>query len=300
MIKTISKTLISFSLCLFLVSSLFAADEDFKNKGKIRLIFGLGIQFDPNSLGGTIAKDGLTSGVAKTDANGNYQGQQKLIIEENRLQALENLSLGTFNYRSNGPMTAGNLTLGVEKDVGENFFVRAGLNVSRRVMGGHQSANFMGYNWYDARWDYKSMVVPVYFGIKLNFGSRGSLYVAPGLHAYSAEWNLKGKNDGVGLDAMTGGAARSLPAAGDASRPSVILEDTTFKGHGFGTNFLWGVQTRVTEKGYVFMEVETFFSYTQGNGRTKSLGGAAGLSPTPTYPVSVGGNVYRFGYKHEL
>jgi hypothetical protein len=300
MIKTISKLTISFSLCFMLASSIFATDEDFVNKKKTRLIFGLGIQFDPNGLGGTIVKDGLDSGQAKFDSNGNYTGQQKIILEENRLQALETLSVGTFNYKSTGPMTAGNLALGAEKDVGENFFVRGGINLSTKIMGGHQTSNFMGYNWYDTRWFYKSMVVPVYFGIKLNFGSRGSIYVAPGIHYYEAQWQLKGKNDGVGLDAMTGGAARSLPGAGDAARPSILYDDVTFKGHGFGTNFLWGVQTRVSAKGYVFIEIETFFSYTQGNGRTTSRGGQLALSPTPAYPVTVGGNVYRFGYKHEL
>jgi hypothetical protein len=300
MIKKISKSLISLSLFCIAISSIAADDSDFKNKGKSRFFIGLGIQFDPNSLGGTIVKDGLSSAVPKTDANGNYAGQQKAIIEENRLQTLENVSGGTFNYKSSGPMTAGNLALGYEKDVGENFFLRGGLNLSTKIMGGEQSANFMGFEWYNARWFYKSMVIPVYFGIKLNFGSKSAFYVAPGLHYYQAQWNLKGTNDGTGLDAATGGAARSLPGASDASRPSVIKEDVVFRGAGFGTNWLWGVQTKITDKGMIFFEVETFFSYTQGNGYTKSSGGASAISPQSVYPVTVGGSVYRFGYKHEI
>ena len=55
-----------------------------------------------------------------------------------------------------------------------------------------------------------------------------------------------------------------------------------------------------TESGYAFIEVETHFSYTMDSARSKSGGGTAALAPQPAYPVSVAGNVYRFGYKHEL
>ncbi|HNE08667.1 MAG TPA: porin OmpL1 [Leptospiraceae bacterium] len=300
MIKMISKLLVVLSLCFFVTSSIFADDQDFKNKGKSRIIVGLGIQFDANSLGGTIVKDGLDSGQIKTDSNGNYAGQQKAVIAENKLQTLENLSGGLISYKSTGPMTAGSLTLGYEKDVGDNFFWRAGINFSTKISGGRTSSTASGYDWYDVTWYYKSLVIPVYFGIKLNVGSRSAIYVAPGLHYYQAEWQLKGRNDGNGLDAVTGGLARSLPVASDAARPGVINEDTKFSGSGFGMSWLTGVQTKVTEKGYAFIEVENHFSYKQGNGGTKSSGGIAAIAPQPAYPVTVGGTIYRVGYKHEL
>lgn len=300
MIKMISKLLVAFSLCCFISSTLFAGDEDFKNRGKSRIIVGLGIQFDPNGLGGTIVKDGLDSGQPKYDANGGYAGQQKAVIAENKLQTLQNLTGGLISYKSTGPMTAGSLTLGYEKDVGDNFFFRTGLNLSTKVMGGRTSATASGYDWYDVTWHYKSIVIPVFFGIKLNVGQRSAIYVAPGIHYYQAQWGLKGRNDGAGLDGVTAGLAKSLPVAGDAARPGVVNEDAKFSGNGFGTSWLTGVQTKVTEKGYAFMEIETHFSYTQANAGTKSAGGIAAIAPQPAYPVTVGGNVYRVGYKHEL
>jgi hypothetical protein len=300
MIKTISKSLISLALCSIAFSSAFAGDEDFVNKGKQRFIFGLGVQFDPNGLGGTILKDGLNSNQPKTDANGNYAGQQQAIIPDNKLQAAETLTGGLINYKSSGPMTLGNLALGYERDVKENFFFRVGINFSTKIMGGHTTSNFLGYNWYDVRWFYKSTVIPVYFGIKINFGSRSAFYVGPGVHYYDAEWQLKGKNDGTGLDAMTAGAAKNLPVLGDAARPGVLLEDTKFAARGYGLNWLWGAQTKITNNGYLFFEVETFFSGSMANGQTKSTGGIAALSQRPAYPVLAAGNVYRFGYKHEF
>jgi hypothetical protein len=300
MIKMISKLLIVFSLCFLITASLLADDQDFKNKGKSRVIVGLGIQFDPNSLGGTIVKDGLDSGQAKYAANGNYAGQQSAIIPENKLQTLQNLTGGLISYKSTGPMTAGSLTLGYEKDIGDNFFARVGINLSTKISGGRQSATAAGYDWYDVTWFYKSMVVPAYFGIKLNVGQRSAIYIAPGLHYYRAEWQLKGRNDGQGLDAVTAGLAKSLPVAADAARPGVLNEDAKFSGHGFGMSWLTGVQTKVTEKGYAFIEVENHFSYKQSNAGAKSSGGIAALAPQPVYPVTVGGTVYRIGYKHEL
>lgn len=275
-----------------------------------RIIVGLGLQFDPNSLGGTFVKDGLDSGVAKKDANGNYAGQQKIFIAENKLQTLSNITGGVFNYRSNGPMTAGSLTLGFEDDVKSyqdtfGLFYRVGLNMSTVVSGGHKTANFMGYKWYDVRWFYKSMVIPAFFGIKIDVGGTKDkplfgIYMAPGIHYFRAEWQVKGTIDGAGLEAATGGLSKSLPGAGDAMNPSGYGEDAKFSGSGFGFSFLTGVQARVSDNGFLFIETEYHGSYKQGNAGTKSSGGMAGLSPMPTYPVSVGGTVYRFGYKHEL
>ena len=105
----------------------------FDNCKNILLQVDDGIQFDPNSLGGTIVKDGLDSSQIKTDANGNYAGVQKAIIPENNLQTLENLTGGLISYKSTGPMTAGSLTLGYEKDVMDNFFFRVGANFTTKI-----------------------------------------------------------------------------------------------------------------------------------------------------------------------
>lgn len=300
MIKTISKLFIVFSLCSLLVSSLLASDEDFKNKGKGRLIFGFGIQFDPNALGGTIIKDGLTSNQPTVDADGLYNGNQQAIIPDNRLQVLETITYGQISHKSSGPMTAGSLTLGYEKDVGDNFFWRAGLNLSTKIMGGHTTSTVAGYDWYDVTFHYKSAVVPVFFGIKLNVGQRSAFYMAPGVHYYQAQWQLKGTNDRQSLDIATNNLTQQVPVLAQGASPRVYKEDAAFKGHGFGMSWLMGVHTKVTESGYAFIEVETHFSYTMDSARSKSGGGTAALAPQPAYPVSVAGNVYRFGYKHEI
>jgi len=279
-----------------------ASDEGmFKNTGKARFIIGGHLLFDPNGLGGTIVKDGLDAGSAKFDAAGNYAGPQQAIIPDNKLLVLQNVSGGAFQTKAGGAMTAGGIMLGYEKDVSDNFFFRIGLGLTTKIMGGHTVSSFGGYNWYDVYWNYRSLVIPAHLGIKLNFGKSSAFYVGPGVHYFRAMWNLKGTNDGESLDAMTGGTlSRSLPAASDALRPAAIKEDTVFSGSGFGFGYLIGAHTKITEQGFVFIEVETMLSLHQATGATKSNGGLRALSPYPVYPVSVGGNYYRFGYKHEL
>jgi hypothetical protein len=106
---------------------------------------------------------------------------------------MQNLTGGLISYKSTGPMTAGSLALGYEKDVGDNFFWRAGINLSTKVSGGRTSSTAAGYDWYDVTWYYKSVVVPVYFGIKLNVGSRSAFYVAPGLTLLQSRMAIKRK-----------------------------------------------------------------------------------------------------------
>jgi hypothetical protein len=273
----------------------------FKNTGKGRIIIGGHLLFDPNSLGGTVVKDGLDAGNAKFDANGNYAGQQKVFIPDNTLLVLQNLSGGAFHTKAGGAMTAGGINIGYEKDVGDNFFYRVSLGLTTKISGGHTVSSFGGYNWYDVYWNYRSAVIPAYFGIKLNLGSRSAFYVAPGLHYYKAAWNVKGTNDGEALDAMTGGTlSRALPGASDALRPGALREDATFDASGIGVGYLIGAHTKITEKGFFFVEVETLISMKQASAGTRSAGGLRALSPYPVYPVSVAGNYYRIGYKHEL
>ena len=279
-----------------------SSDEGmFKNTGKARLIFGFHLLFDPNALGGTVIKDGLEAGSAKFDAQGNYVGQQQVFIPDNKLMVLQHVTGGAFHVKPGGAMTGGGLKLGYESDFKDNLFYRVALNLTTKIAGGHTVASFGGYNWYDVYWNFRSLVIPAYLGIKLNFGKTSAFYVAPGLHYFNAMWQVKGTNDGEALDAMTGGTlSRSLPAASDALRPAAIREDTKFSATGLGLGYLVGAHTKITEKGFLFIEVETLISMKQATGATKSNGGQRGLSPYPVYPVSVAGNYYTIGYKHEL
>ena len=207
-------------------------------------------------------------------------------------------------------MTAGSLMLGFESDVSlykdvPNFFYRIGVNMTTVISGGRKTASFMGFRFYDERWFYRSLVIPAYFGIKMDVGGTPDkpafgFYMAPGLHYYRAMWQLKGTINGSALHAATNGLTRSLPVVNKLMDPSAINEDARFDGNGFGFSFLTGIQARVTDNGFAFIELEYHGSYTQGTAGTKSYGGFAALSAYPAYPVTVGGNVYRFGYKHEL
>jgi hypothetical protein len=292
------------AVCLSFAAANIQADDEgmFKNPNprKLRLIFGAHLNFDPNGLGGTAIKDGLDAGSAKTDANGNYAGNQSIIIPDNKLLTLQNTSGGLFQTHNGGGMMGGGLTLGAEKDLSDNLFWRVGLNMTTKVSGGHTTSTFAGYNWYDVTWNFRSAVIPAYLGIKLNFGKNSAFYIAPGVHYFRASWGLKGTNDGETLDLATAGLAKSLPGAGDALRPAAKYEDTTFSGGGFGLNYLIGAHTKITERGFLFVEMETLMSMQQVNGKMHSSGGMSALSPYPAYPVSVAGTYYRVGYKHEF
>jgi hypothetical protein len=298
MIKKISQILLLIAVC-FSASSLFAGDDDFKNKGKGRLILGFGLHFDPNSLGNTIIKDGLDSGVKG----------RPIIVPDNSLQTLEEAKLAGFGYKSSGPMSAGALTVGYEKDLGENFFWRVGLNLENKISGGHQRGKIMGQQVYESEWTYKAAIVPVYVGIKLNLGEKSSLYMGAGLHYYYAQWDLRGTN-AFGAIAIANPAVTTFnsvsPSTTSAFNPfgtqvPIWKEHLRFGGSGIGFNWITGMQTKITEKGFLFLEVETFFSYKMANtGFVKNPGTYFALAANPAYPVSVGGNIYRFGYKHEF
>ena len=241
----------------------------------------------------------MDSGQSKFDSNGNYAGPQKAVIAENKLQTMENLTGGLISYKSTGPMTAGSLALGYEKDVGDNFSGELVSIFLQKVPGGRTSSTAAGYDWYDVSWYYKSVVVPVYFGIKLNVGSRSTFYVAPGLHYYRAEWQLKGRNDGNGLDVLPVVKTRNLPVASDAARPQALSMKMqifwTWNGFKLVNR---GFKPKLQKK-VMHLSKLKHTSLTQNAG-TKSAGGIAAIAPQPTYPVTVGGNVYRIGYKHEL
>ncbi len=285
----------------------------FKNTGKARWIFGGSLNFDPNGLGGTVAKDGLAgnSRVVSRDLNGDgtnevYLQDQNLIYPDNKLKTISNVTGGAVHTKTGGPMTGGGLTIGYEKDVGDNFFFRVGLSLNTKISGGHSTASIAGYNFYDVTWNFRSAVIPAYYGIKLNLGKNSAFYVAPGLHYYNAMWQLKGTVDGQFLTDLLGSSATSviyeLPrTSATGSGGAVRNEDVVFRGHGIGFSYIIGSHTRISEKGFFFAEVETHVSGSlTATGAAKSSGGWAALAPYPAYPVTVAGNYFRFGYKHEL
>jgi len=288
MIKMITKVI--FAIAIFMIAGTGLS-------AKTSIIVGGGLQFDLGQLGGTITKDGLDSNQPKTNALGQYQGPQSAIVPENRLIAIERSTGGAFNVKDTGAMIGGVINVGVEQDVGKNFFWRAGINFTDKVSGGYTSANFMGYNWYEITWSYRTVIIPAYFGIKLKIGEDSAFYIAAGANYYSGGWGLKAHNDGPGLTAASGGVSNSL---GIGASPAIINEDAKFTVHGFGLNWLVGAQTKVSDKGSIFFELETILSAKMGVAGTHSTGGASALSMYPAYPIVVGGQIYKIGYKHEL
>ncbi|MCE9499386.1 MAG: porin OmpL1 [Leptospira sp.] len=288
MIKMITKVIFMIAICMIAGTGLSA---------KTSVIVGGGLQFDLGQLGGTITKDGLDSTQLRTNSAGQVVGPQSAIVAENKLVAVERSTGGAFNVKDNGAMTGGVLSLGVETDVGKNFFARVGINYTEKIAGGYTSANYMGYNWYEITWNYRTIIIPAYFGIKLKVGEDSAFYIAAGVNYYQGGWGLKGHNDGVGLAAASGGISNSL---GLGASPAVLDEDTQFKVKGFGVNWLVGAQTKISDKGSLFFELETILSAKMGIGATHSSGGTAALSMYPAYPIVVGGQIYKIGYKHEL
>lgn len=294
------KNLLIYILSLCIGTSIFSES---------RVFVGGGLLFDANSLGGTIVKDGLKSAVSKKDENNNYAGNQYIVIPENELMALNRISGGLFSSKSNGAITAGIISVGFEKTFGKDdgFFFRTNVNLASKIMGGNTESKFLGYKWYEISYQYHSVVVPVFLGISLKANDSTSFYTGPGLHYFQASWNVKGTNDGKGLNDLMNKVTDSkdttfkkTPIASDSTNPSVINEDSTFSAKGIGFSWLIGAQSKITDKGHLFVEVETHFSMKQGSANTKSAGGMAALSPMPVYPVTVAGNYYRFGYKHTL
>ncbi|RHX88527.1 porin OmpL1 [Leptospira stimsonii] len=318
MVRNMSKVL----LVLALFSS--AASLSAKSYG----IVGFGLQLDLGQLGGTITKDGLDAATyygpvrssnpctvgtdagcvqdpSKAAGNGTYIGvaPRRAIPAENRLITLERTSGGLINAATTkGAMVGGNLMVGYESDFSKYFFWRVAAEYTQKISGGITKADIAGYNIVDITWGFSSIVIPATVGIKINVTEDAAVYMGAGLNYFNGGWSLNGTNNiKGGYDLLT--AAGLTPIANllsDGTDPVTTREHTRFRASGIAPNFLIGTQARVTDKGHVFIELETIMSAAYSVGKTQSVGGASNLSPYPAYPIVVGGQVYRFGYKHEL
>lgn len=298
MVRNITKALLVFAvLC-----------STFGLSAKSYITGGLGLQFDLGSLGDTIATDGLdASGNYKTtDSTGTQNGvlPRRAIIPENRLLSLQNTTNGLISAKTSGAMTGLVLSLGYEQDFGKAFFWRVNAHYTRKVMGGDTNAKFAGQSFYDITWDYHAVQVPVNVGIKLSVTEDTSFYIGAGVHYFNGGWSLAGSNRLNDVhNALVGAGVTSTTLLGlvaDGTDPSANWEKTTFQVSGVAPNWLLGAQSRISDKGHIYMEVETLFSFKYGIGHPRSAGGAQGLAPSVAYPQVLGGNQYRFGYKHEI
>jgi hypothetical protein len=146
--------------------------------------YGLGLQFDLGGLGGTITKDGL----------GNKFGTQKIIIPENVIDVYHRAGIAT--KETNGAMTGLALSVFYERDIGD-FFYRVEGSYTRKILGGYSKAQFLGYTFIEQSWDFHSLVVPLYLGIRANVSESASVYGAFGVNYFRGGWSLSGTVDGA-------------------------------------------------------------------------------------------------------
>ncbi len=146
--------------------------------------YGLGLQLNLGDLGSTITKDGLS----------NRYGTQKIIIPENTIDVYRNSGLATG--KTTGAMTGLLLSVFYEVD-STNTFWRVGAEYTRKVLGGHSKAQIAGYTFIDQNWDFNSLVVPLYWGLKANLGETSSVYAGLGINYFRGGWSLSGTVDGA-------------------------------------------------------------------------------------------------------
>ncbi|TGN20699.1 porin OmpL1 [Leptospira idonii] len=270
------------------------------------VVFGIGGQFDLAQMGGTILKDGLDSRQPSRDSQGNITGTpQKAIYSENTLIGLNRSTNGLVGVKDNGAMVGLNLNLGYEKEglFGINsLFWRINVNYTTKIAGGYTTSTIAGYKWLEQEWNYTAWTIPAYVGVKLfNAANDTAVYVAGGVNYYRGGWGVAGTIDGDTLkNALPGLAGPGGAFLSDAPSPGIYKENAQFRASGFGLNWLIGAQTKVTDKGHVFFELETILSAGMGTAGTRSVGGANALAPIAAYPVVIGGQTYRVGYKLEL
>lgn len=298
MVRNITKSLLVFAvLC-----------SSFGLSAKTYITGGLGLQFDLGALGDTIATDGLdaSGNYATTDSTGTQNGvlPRRTIIPENRLLSLQHTTNGLISAKTSGAMSGLVLSLGYEQDFGKAFFWRANAHYTRKVMGGETNAKFLGQTFYDITWDYHAIQIPVNVGIKLSVTEDTSFYIGAGVHYFNGGWSLAGSNrlNDVHNALVAAGVTNTtiLGLVADGTDPSANFEKTTFQVSGIAPNWLLGAQSRISDKGHIYMEVETLFSFKYGIGHPRSQGGIEGLAPSVAYPQVLGGNQYRIGYKHEI
>ncbi|XDD43463.1 porin OmpL1 [Leptospira sp. WS60.C2] len=269
-------------------------------------MIGLGMQFDLAQLGGTITKDGLDSRNPQLNAAGQPTGSlQKAIYAENTLISLKRTTGGAVGAKTNGAMIGGNVNIGYEKEgiFGLNsLFWRINVNYTTKIAGGETSSTIVGYKWLDQEWQYTAWTVPTYLGIKLyNAANDTAVYVGAGVNYFQGWWGVSGTINNPGLQTFAPGVlGPGGSLISDAPNPGISKENVRFGASGIGLNWLVGAQTKITDRGHLFFELETILSAGMGVGGVASVGGASALAPWVAYPVVIGGQTYRVGYKIEI
>jgi hypothetical protein len=281
--------------------------------------YGLGLQLDLANLGATITKDGLD----------NRYGTQKIIIPENTIDVLQRS--GLVSIQTNGAMTGLALSVFYERDMAD-FFYRIEGSYTRKIIGGYTKAQLVGYTLIEQSWDFYSLVVPLYLGIKANVSESASVYGAFGINYFRGGWSLSGTVDGatpcfvgreltgqntlcglgpsgIGLvDPVTGVTGTGANVAAVSSNPEALYsgaifgEQIVFDVGGVGFNFLIGLDKKLQSGSKFYFELEYLLDAKMDNAPVRSPGTVNQLASSGniSYPIVVGGLRYRLGYKQPL
>ncbi len=283
----------------------------------------VGLMSDLNNLGDTIMLDGLDSSLGNHPSmTGAVLGQgcsgaadptacqteqpgvpSQVIVPENKLISYKRVTGGIIDAKTNGSMTGLVTNLFYEYEW-ETMFTRVGASYIFKISGGNTESSVAGMKWLDINWDYRMFYVPVYLGIKNDVGESSSVYAAMGLNYFDGYFQVGGMNMGdipTNLLGIPIGATTSLDATTGASLGGGLLhESTRFSANGIGFQLLIGAETEVASGDKLFIEINHIFAGGQGNGQTKDLGGLKHMTSAPTYPVTLNGTFFTFGYKYAI
>lgn len=272
---------------------------------------GLGLQFDLAGLGETITKDGLdTNKWNNFDATnvtaGTLPTQQKLIVPENEVDVYQ--QGGLMTGKTSGVMNGGILSVFWEKE-GDSFFWRAGVDYTKKIMGGKTEATFATVKWLDQYWDYHCWNIPVYAGMKAGVGETASVYGGLGLNYYSGGWEVGGTNNGqipfeLSNGYLTPGAhfnqtiAQIQAGATPTGGGPVLGEQIRFHKTGIGFNFLMGIERKLQSGNKTYFEIEHVIAGGMDNAPVRSYGSLALSSAgNVSYPINLSGTRFKFGVK---
>jgi len=269
--------------------------------------YGLGLQFDLGGLGGTITKDGLD----------NRYGTQKIIIPENTIDVYHRS--GLVSRETTGAMTGLALSVFYERDMAD-FFYRIEGSYTRKILGGYSKAQIAGYTFIEQSWDFYSLVVPLYLGIRANVSESASVYGAFGVNYFRGGWSISGTVDGAtpcfvalelagqngqtlcGLAANGLGLINPILESNITSVPppfynpatldyllfnrnklydgAIFGEQIVFDVSGIGFNFLIGVDKKLQSGSKFYFELEYLLSAKMDNAPVRSQGTVNQLAST--------------------
>ncbi len=264
--------------------------------------YGLGLQVNLGDLGGTITKDGLD----------NSLGTQKLIVPENTIDVVHRSGLVT--KQTNGAMTGLILSILYENQ-STNTFWRVGAEYTRKILGGHTRAQFVGYPYIDIKWDFNSLVVPFYWGLRAGVGESSAVYGGLGVNYFRGGWSLHGTSDGAtpclassslcglgpngAIDSDGNGSRDSFTSIDELYKEAIFSEQVVFDVSGIGFNFMLGIESSLQSKNKLYFEIEYLLDAALDNAPVRSLGTIKQLASTGSisYPIVIGGVRYKFGIK---